>query len=72
MAAKAYIEDPIKVSGGYVARVVDDQDYHERGPHAHSHETDVHKTKELATAAAKGWAEKHGFTITSADEVARG
>jgi len=68
---KAYIDvQPIK--RGYFAQVVSTQDYHEGGPHAHSHETDIWETKAQAKTAAKVWAEKYGYTITTADEVARG
>lgn len=51
--------------------IVSAQDYHEGGPHAHSHRTKVYPHAPAAYEAAMEWAEKHGYQPATVDEVAR-
>lgn len=69
---KAYIKTHYEGGRGFFCCVVSEQDYHERGPHSHSHRTQI-STQETAVQAqawALSWAEKNGYTITSLAGVA--
>jgi len=56
--------------GGWVGQVITRQDYHERGPHARTHQTLIYKDYDNAKAAANEWADEHGFSIFSVDDIA--
>jgi pantothenate kinase len=66
-----YIDTPTKdAANWWTARVVTDQDYHERGPHAHSHQSIPLPTRGAAERECHQWAEAHGYTVVTASEVA--
>jgi hypothetical protein len=68
---KCYLETRLPVKGNkHYGRVVTEQDYRERGPHAYSHQTAEFGTKREALAAAREWAEERGYAIYSVDEIA--
>jgi hypothetical protein len=54
----------------WTADVVTESDYHERGPHAHSHRTGPHGDVGTAKDMAKEWAEERGYTVVSVDDIA--
>lgn len=66
---KAYIDINMD-HAKFVAFVVTERDYHERGPHAHSFKF-VGDSLNEAELSAKAWAERNGCEITSIEEVAR-
>jgi hypothetical protein len=53
----------------YYAELVDEYDYHDGGPFAHSHRTALFTTEAGASEAARRWGEKHGYTIVDAREI---
>jgi hypothetical protein len=67
---KCYVTATYLPGSGWVGRVVSETDYHERGPHARSHQTEGRETEEDAKAAAREWAEENGYSIYSVDEIA--
>lgn len=68
---KAYINTlNLGAGNGFVAQVVSEQDYHERGYASHAHQSKRHPTPEGAKAAATEWAEENGYSIYSVDEIA--
>ena len=68
---KCYIETRLPATGKkHYGCVVSEQDYHERGPHSYSHKTAEFKTRAEAAAAAREWADEHGYSIYSVDEIA--
>lgn len=54
----------------WTADVVTEQDYHERGAHAHSFRSGPHPSVSLARESATEWALSNGHTVTSAQAVA--
>ena len=67
---KCYLTAKRTARGCYYGMVVSEQDYHERGPHACSHATPTKRSRDEALAAAREWAEEHGYSIYSVDEIA--
>jgi hypothetical protein len=65
---KAYI-DVKQAKAGYYAEVVDEQDYKEGGPFAHSYRTPTMKDSGKARDSAKEWAEERGLRIVASDEI---
>lgn len=67
---KAYIDNKGKSpSGLFFAEVVTEQDYHDRGPHAHSYRG-FGKTQEDATHDCEFWVHKNGYELATVDGVA--
>jgi len=67
---KAYV-DMRAAPGGWVAEVVTEQDYRERGLLAHSHRTMVCSRASAARARAVEWCKHNGYTVAPVKEVAR-
>jgi len=68
---KCYLETRLPVKGNkHYGCVVTEQDYRERGPHVCTHKTREFSTKREALAAAREWAEEHGYNVYSVDEIA--
>lgn len=69
---KAYIGTHYAGGRGFYADVVSEQDYHDGGPFARSHRTEISHAETGAEAEgwAREWAAKHGYTVASVDEVA--
>lgn len=57
-------------SAGSIARVVSEQDYHERGPHACSYETPAQQRPDTAYRIAARWAQRNGYTVVPVNVVA--
>lgn len=69
---KAYIATKGKSPNGYFyAEVVSEQDYHERGAHAHSYRS-FRKSQKAAVHDCEDWCHMNGYTVTTADEVSAG
>jgi hypothetical protein len=67
---KAYIDTHYEGGRGFYCDVVSEQDYHEGGPLARSHRTEMRDAASTAEHEAKQWAQRHGYTVASVDEVA--
>lgn len=59
-----------RVKGGFIADVISEQDFHERGPFAHSYRTAICARQDQAEADAKEWAEENGYYIYHVDDIA--
>jgi hypothetical protein len=66
---KAYIDIEASRGIGFIATVVTEQDHHRGGPFAYSYQSPICEDSETAERKAFQWAEKNGWTVTSADEV---
>lgn len=65
---KAYITYDAQGSAGYVAKVITEQDYDERGPHAYSHKTVVCENWLTAIGHAHDWALRAGLKVVSLED----
>ena len=66
---KAYITTAKHAVREWTADVVTEQDYHQRGPHAHSHRTDACVLPTTARKLAEDWCDKHGYRVVTAEQI---
>jgi hypothetical protein len=69
---QAYIDTHYAAGRGFYCDVVTEQDYHDGGPHARSHRTEVSSADTAAEAEgwASEWAKRNGYEVTNCDAVA--
>ena len=60
---KAYITTAKHAVREWTADVVTEQDYHQRGPHAHSYCTEPKARPDIARRDAEAWAGRNGYRI---------
>jgi hypothetical protein len=67
---KAYIDNKGKSPNGmFYSEVVTEQDYHDGGPHAHSHRA-FGRTQEDAQDSCELWIKKNGCELADVEQVA--
>lgn len=66
---KAYVSTEKHGVRAWTADVVTEQDYHERGPHAHSFRTPAHPLPTTARAEAEAWASRNGYRVVPVESI---
>jgi hypothetical protein len=66
---RAYINAYKQAVEAWVAEVISEQDYHERGAHAFTWRTREHKLPTTARKEAEAWADRNGYTLVTVEQM---
>jgi len=66
---KAYVATEKHGVRAWTADVVTEQDYHQRGPHAHSYRTEPYALPTTARMQAEDWATRNGYTLVTSEQI---